>query len=467
MSQKTKRIIILLALAQAVLGLGLLALPRVVQALPGSLTVRLQARAPILRPVFDLVTTPLPASLPVPSGALAQKGQVGLPTLDFANPTATTPPTPPTPTAAPVTPEPTAATADVNTPAPTTIPTPAPTATPTPIAIPTETVVLAAQPPAKALEGLKNRPQNFNNCGPANLSMVLNFWGDPTTQTEAAAYLKPNPEDRNVSPWQMADYVNEQTGLRSSAHSSGTIDLIRTFIANGIPVIIEKGYEPNEREGWYGHYLTVYGYDEEARTLRSQDTYLGPWDDSGREDTYDEINAAWEEFNYSFFVIYQPYQENLVQAILGDLNDPIKMWQNAALRAQAAIEANQTDAFAWFNLGTSLTRLGEQTGTRDYYEQGAAAFDQSFILGIPPRMLWYEFRPYIAYMKVGRYQDMLTMADTTLETTGGRNVEETYLYKGHALAFLGDISGARAAYQQGLKLNENSYPIQWALDSLP
>ena len=64
MSQKTKRIIILLALAQAVLGLGLLALPRVVQALPGSLTVRLQARAPILRPVFDLVTTPLPASLP-------------------------------------------------------------------------------------------------------------------------------------------------------------------------------------------------------------------------------------------------------------------------------------------------------------------------------------------------------------------------------------------------------------------
>ena len=156
-----------------------------------------------------------------------------------------------------------------------------------------------------------------------------------------------------------------------------------------------------------------------------------------------------------------------MQAILGDLNDPIKMWQNAALRAQAAIEANQTDAFAWFNLGTSLTRLGEQTGTRDYYEQGAAAFDQSFILGIPPRMLWYEFRPYIAYMKVGRYQDMLTMADTTLETTGGRNVEETYLYKGHALAFLGDISGARAAYQQGLKLNENSYPIQWALDSLP
>ncbi|GAB4147336.1 MAG: hypothetical protein Fur0021_06060 [Candidatus Promineifilaceae bacterium] len=460
MSVKTKRIIIWLAVVQAVVGLGLLALPQVVQALPGSVQVRLQARAPILQPVFDLITTPLPASLPVPSGALTSNSQGSLSALDFAVPTATIPVTPtPSPTAAPI--------ESVATLAPTTAPTQAPTATLTPTASPTPAVILAAEPPVKVLEGLENRPQNFNNCGPANLSMVLNFWGDPTTQTEAAAYLKPNPEDRNVSPWQMADYVNERTALRSSAHSGGTIDLIRTFIANGIPVIIEKGYEPNEREGWYGHYLTVYGYDDEAKTLRSQDTYLGPWDSSGRVDSYDEINAAWSEFNYTFFVIYQPFQETLVKAILGDLTDPIKMWQAAVLRAQAAIEANPEDEFAWFNLGTSLTRLGEQTGDRHYYEQGAVAFDQAFILGMPPRTLWYEFRPYIAYMKVGRYQDMLSLADATLETPGGRNVEETYLYKGHALAFLGDISGARAAYQEGIKLNVNSYPIQWALDSLP
>lgn len=460
MSIKTKRIIIWLAVAQAVVGLGLLALPQVVQALPGSVQVRLQARAPILQPVFDLITTPLPASLPVPSGALSQNSQGALPAFDFTAATATVPPTPPpSPTTAPI--------EAVATTAATAAPTQAPTATPAPTASPTPDVILAAEPPAMMLEGLENRPQNFNNCGPANLSMVLNFWGDPTTQTEAAAYLKPNPEDRNVSPWQMADYVNEFTALRSSAHSGGTIDLIRTFIANGIPVIIEKGYEPNEREGWYGHYLTVYGYDDDAKTLRSQDTYLGPWDSSGRVDPYEEIDATWSEFNYTFFVIYQPFQETLVRAILGNLNDSIQMWQDAALRAQQTIEANPEDGFGWFNLGTSLTRLGEQTGDRHYYEQGAAAFDQAFILGMPPRTLWYEFRPYIAYMKTGRYQDMLALADATLETPGGRNVEETYLYKGHALAFLGDIGGARAAYQEGIKLNENSYPIQWALDSLP
>jgi predicted negative regulator of RcsB-dependent stress response len=69
-------------------------------------------------------------------------------------------------------------------------------------------------------------------------------------------------------------------------------------------------------------------------------------------------------------------------------------------------------------------------------------------------------------MRVGRYQDMLDLADATLSTQGGRNVEETYLYKGHALVFLGDAAGAAAAYRQTLRLNKYFYPAQWALDSI-
>jgi hypothetical protein len=45
-------------------------------------------------------------------------------------------------------------------------------------------------------------------------------------------------------------------------------------------------------------------------------------------------------------------------------------------------------------------------------------------------------------------------------------VEETYLYKGHALVFLGDAAGATAAYRQALRLNKYFYPAQWALDSI-
>jgi len=49
---------------------------------------------------------------------------------------------------------------------------------------------------------------------------------------------------------------------------------------------------------------------------------------------------------------------------------------------------------------------------------------------------------------------------------GGQNVEETYLYKGHALLFQGDVQGAVAAYKRAIQLNENFYPAVIALESL-
>ena len=69
-------------------------------------------------------------------------------------------------------------------------------------------------------------------------------------------------------------------------------------------------------------------------------------------------------------------------------------------------------------------------------------------------------------MKVGRYEDMIELADSVLATQGGRNVEETYLYQGHALLFEGDVGGASAAYPRAIELNENFYPAEIALDSL-
>jgi tetratricopeptide (TPR) repeat protein len=110
--------------------------------------------------------------------------------------------------------------------------------------------------------------------------------------------------------------------------------------------------------------------------------------------------------------------------------------------------------------------MGRITGNGEFYESGAAAFDEARNIGLPPHMLWYEFQIYFAYMKVGRYQDMLDLADTILSEQGGLNVEETYLYKGHALLFLGDGPGAAAAYERALELNKNFYPAQIALDSI-
>ncbi len=447
MKKRWKYLILFIAVSQILFVLGLTVLPPVAQALPGEMRVRI-AKVPLGATLLDIGTTPLPTALPIPKNAVAQT-QIIIPTIAPATIE---------PTATAVSPQPTQETKPNKThePAVTAIVTPLPTNTPTPVPLPKQT----------RIEGMTIMPQGFNNCGPANLTINLNFYGDPTTQSQAAAFLKPNREDRNVSPWQMVDYVNEQTSLRAFFGSGGDIQLLKQLIAAGYPVVIEKGYELL-REGWLGHYLTMFGYDDDTGEMVSMDTNLGPWDGSGRFDSYEDIEKYWSQFNYNFFVVYPPEKEQEVYTILGsNMLDPGAMWQQAAQKAQMTIEANPENAFAWFNLGTSLTRLGELSGEAEFYENGAAAFDQAFILGLPPRILWYEYRPYIAYMKMGRYQEMLDLADAILTTQGGQNVEETYLYKGHALAFLGDGAGAVTAYKQALVRNENFYPAQWALDSI-
>ncbi len=231
-------------------------------------------------------------------------------------------------------------------------------------------------------------------------------------------------------------------------------------------MVVEKGYELPE-SGWWGHYLTIYGYDDDLQELYSQDSYLGPFDASGRTDSYEELSGFWQQFNNTFYVVFRPEQEAEVAAILGeDMFDDFKMWQKVAGVAEQETRDRPDDAFSWFNLGTALTRMGGLTGEARYYEGGAQAFDRSREIGLPPRMLWYQFQPYLAYLKLGRYQDVIDLADATLDTQGGRNVEETFWYKGHALAYLSDIQGAIDAYRQALVVNENFYPAQISLDSL-
>lgn len=462
MSPRTKRIIITIALIQVLLIIGLMALPSAVLAIPGAYRVYLADRSPFLSQIAESVieqVAPVEDVLPAPEDT-SERPRITIPALIPESEPAIKVEPSSTPTGTPM-PEATdaieldAVATDFPTPTQTSLPTP--TATPEPL------------PTFVRLEGLHRIQQSFNNCGPANLTQVLNWYGDETSQSQAASYLKPNPEDRNVSPWQLSDYVNEFTGLSSTAHSGGDLELLKRFVAAGYPVVIEKGYEPNttNSQGWFGHYLTVFGYDEEKQEFYSMDSFLPMDEKVGRADSFETIDAYWKHFNRTFYVVHQPVQKAEVESILGkDMLDPMTMWEMTAIQAQSEIGANPDDPFAWFNLGTSLTRLGELTGNAEFYENGAAAFDEARTIGLPPRKLWYEFRPYIAYMKVGRFDDMLALADTILATQGGQNVEETFLYKGHALLFQGDVAGAADSYKRALELNENFYPAQIALQSI-
>ncbi len=427
------------------------------EVLPPSIALRL--------PNLD---APVPTALPAPSsGAIASVSEpVAIPGLAEATNT----PTPVPPTATPPTTEvptntPESAEIQENataTPAP-------PTETPVPTEVPpTPTPTVEPLPVSFQLEGLINIPQSFNNCGPASLSIVLDYHNDGTTQADAAAFLKPNPNDRNVSPWQINEFVNAQTTMRSTAHSGGTLEMLKRFVSNGLPVVVERGIDFNDGNGWYGHYLTVYSYDDATETMLAMDTYgEGGWTPNGTPFSYDELEESWKHFNYTFYVVYPEAKLDTVLDILGPtLTDERSMWENSIALAQAQIQADPTDKWAWFNLGTSLTWLGVLDGDQSYYEDGAAAFDQARTLDLPWRMLWYQHRPYMAYFKIGRFQDIVDLANATLETRGGQNVEETYYWLGNALSGQGDALGAGNAYRDALRVNENFYYAQWALDYL-
>jgi hypothetical protein len=467
MSTRTKKIILGIAVAQILFIVGLLALPRVVMAIPGRYRVALEERSPFLSELTEEIihqVAPEATALPAPNLS-TERPRITIPSIAAAQEESTPEPTPteqPTEESTEAPEEEVVQESD----APEPTDTPEPTNTPEPTPTPT----LEPRPSAYRIEGLERIQQAFNNCGPANLTQVLNWHGFSTTQEEAAAYLKPNPEDRNVSPWQLSDYVNDFTTLRSTVHSNGNTEMLKQFIANDLPVVIEKGYEPNSpgAVGWFGHYLTVFGYDDELEEFYGMDTYLTVANpDLGQANSYEDIEYYWQHFNYTFYVVFEPGQEELVNQILEpEMMDDYTMWEAAAIRAQEDIDSDPENAFAWFNLGTALTWMGRITGESEYYSSGAAAFDEARLIGLPPRMLWYEFQMYFAYMRVGRYQDMLDISDTILAQQGGQNVEETYYYRGFALQFQGDIAGAATAFERALQLNENFYPAQIALDSI-
>ncbi len=358
---------------------------------------------------------------------------------------------------------------------PTATSTPLPTATvsiePTvvePISVPTEVSIvptalpsnnnLPAVPLSAQLFGITHVKQGWNNCGPANITMALSYYGWRQNEDFAVRALKPDREDKNVNPWELVNFVNEQSQVRALTRIGGDMTLLKRFISSKFPVLIETGYM-YEGSDWLGHYQTVVGYDDTQGVFFVYDSYLGTGENgTGLPKTYAEFDEFWENFNRTFIVLYKPEEENLVRTILGDRADVIKAAEIAAQVAQDEARANPQNGFAWFNLGSSLTRLGQ-------FEQAAAAFDRARQVGTHWRMTLYQFGIFEAYFEVGRYDDIMGIVDANM-LNGGQYIEETHYWKGKVLAVRGDTAGAAAAFRQALARNPFFTAASEALNAL-
>jgi tetratricopeptide (TPR) repeat protein len=300
-------------------------------------------------------------------------------------------------------------------------------------------------PPASHyLTGFTHTYQGWNNCGPATITTTLSYWGVEATQKQAAAFLKPDPEDRNVRPDELAAYA-ESLGYGALVRVNGNLDVLKQLISAGFPVMVEKGFDPEpDRLGWMGHYLVLTGFSDADRVFHTMDSYLGP----NLTESYDELDQFWWHFNRTYLVFYPPDQAEEIAAIIGEDMDYTAMHTHSIAFAQEQLNLNPNDAFGWFNLGSSLLALGD-------YQNAATAFDQARELGLPWRILWYQFGPYEAYYHVGRYDDMIALADSILVSSNNPYSEEAFFYRGMAYQAQDQIEKARQQYNQAIRLNTN------------
>ncbi len=337
-----------------------------------------------------------------------------------------------------------AATAAPATVAPTAAPTDLPTATPIPITQPGPSVTL--DPP-------KWEKQGINNCGPTTLAMTMRYYGWKGTQDDVAAVVHPNSLDKNVRWDELVYYVKTHAGwLDALFRVGGTIQEMKTFLANGFPVIIETGYELPDF-GWVGHYLLVTGYDDSQQIFIIQDVTAGP----NQKVPYSQIDQYWQQFNRLYIMVYKPDEVDKVNAILGKDADEAVNRQDALTAAQADVKATPTDPFAYFNLGSNLNYF-------DRYQEAAVAFDKARDLGLPKRMLFYQFGPYRAYFNLARYQDVIDLSTFTLDYRP--DLEESYFWRGWAEYQLGKHTDAIADWHKALEVNPTFNDAKTALQSV-
>ena len=354
-------------------------------------------------------------------------------------------------------PQPAAAVTPFPSQTPTNQPAEQPLITPAPGPTSTRTPTSTALPQSINLGSPSWEKQTPNNCGPATLSLYLRSHNWEGNQTDISDLLKPETGDRNVNVEELIYYVRTQAGwLNAEYRVGGDIELLKRFLAAGLPVMIEEGdlldegYWPDD-DRWAGHYLLLSGYDEITQTFIAQDTFRSP----DRNVPYQSVAESWQAFNNVYLLVYRTDQTEMVKSILGEDWDPDINRQKALELAQSQTIQDPNNAYAWFNLGSNQVYF-------ERYHEAALAYDTARQVGLPQRMLRYQFGPFFAYFFSGRNDDLLALTKYALQRTP--NSEETLLWRGWGRYRAGETSRAMDDFQAALEENPFYQDAKYALE---
>ena len=213
-----------------------------------------------------------------------------------------------------------------------------PTLDPSVAATPIPDVTATPLPASASIAGIPYVSQHglWNYCAPSTLAMALSYEGWVGDRTQIGNAVKPVETDKNVMMGELVDYVNTQTHLKAIYRYGGDLQLIKSLVAAGFPVLIEKGTFIHEtatgRLSWMGHYNLISGYDDNQRTFIVQDAYYS----ADYPIAYSVIEEEWRGFNNVFMVVYAPAEEAQLKQALG-------AWQDVPASVQLAAQTAYTE----------------------------------------------------------------------------------------------------------------------------
>ena len=153
-------------------------------------------------------------------------------------------------------------------------------------------LLLATNGFAAEISGLPFVKQETRMCGPAALSSVMTFYGDPAAQDEIAKTV--------YSEKLKGSLISDLENYARSRHfktslGRGTIEQLKQSIDQGRPVII-----PVDMGFWIvsqPHYLLVFGYTESAFIAHTGN-------EPSQAISYKTFKRQWEKAGCAFLVVY-------------------------------------------------------------------------------------------------------------------------------------------------------------------
>lgn len=140
----------------------------------------------------------------------------------------------------------------------------------------------------------QNADGTTNGCGTTSLAMVLSAWknqpGAYTRETIDTAIRRFNAP---TSPQNIVDFAQQQ-GFRAVAQNNGSVDDLKRFIDQGVPVQIMYDPDGNGSDSTL-HYVVVTDYQADAKGNVTGLTIADPWGGKMKTVLIDEFKQRWDD----------------------------------------------------------------------------------------------------------------------------------------------------------------------------